>query len=194
MVRVSKCCCCIPIRTGAYIIGAFHVFGLILGVLNASLFLIALEVFCGCTFLYMLYRDAKQSRLFYFAAFCVYAAINALIHLVFVFWDHDEKRMVKANCKLIDEKVVHGEDSHRGWAELGFKDKDDCIEKSESILVTQEMIGMVIGLLIQGHYALVLYAHFKNADLVKSKGGCVDDPAESLQMSDVAPDTENSIS
>ena len=89
MVRVSKCCCCIPIKIGAYIIGFFHLLGLIAALLKASLFLIAVEIICGCTFLYMLYRDAKQSRLYYFAVFCNYAIIQALYLLVAIVWDSD---------------------------------------------------------------------------------------------------------
>jgi len=54
-----------------------------------------------------------------------------------------------------------------------------------------ELLGLVCGLAIQIHFMLVLYTHFKNADLVKSSGGCMPDSGRNnVQMSDVqATDT-----
>ena len=83
-----------PIKVGAYIIGAFHVIGLVLGLVLASPLQISLEIFCGSTFIYMVYRDNEKNRLLYFSAYAVYCVILASIRTVFVFWDRDEKQLV----------------------------------------------------------------------------------------------------
>ena len=59
MVKVSKCCCCIPVKTGANIIGCIHVLGLLAGLYMINPLQISLELFCGATFVYMVYRDSE---------------------------------------------------------------------------------------------------------------------------------------
>ena len=105
-MKVKSCCCCIPVKVGAYIIGCIHVLGLILGVILVSPLQVSLEIFCGCTFLYMAYRDNDKNRLLYFAAYVVYSSILASIRMIFVFWDRDEKEMVLQYCKQAEETVL----------------------------------------------------------------------------------------
>ena len=59
MVKLTKCCCCVPVKIGAYIIGFFHVLGLFLGVVLINPLQITLEIFCGLTFLLMVFRDSE---------------------------------------------------------------------------------------------------------------------------------------
>ncbi len=191
MYRVTKCCCCISIKTGAYIIGVFHVIGLLLGILLVSPLQISLEVFCGCTFLYMIYRDREQNRLLYFTAYCVYAAMLATIRMVFVFWDHDEKQIIRSYCKQIEEKVVLADVKPNGWEATEYKDMNDCKEQVGHTVMRDEFISLLLSILLQVHFALVLYAHYKNAHLVKSKGGCQDD-APDIQLGNVVPNTDTS--
>ena len=94
MVRVTKCCCCIQIKTGTYIIGSLHVLGLVAGIFRLQLLTITLEIFTGCTFLYMVYRDSERNRLLYFTAYCCYAVILAVIRTIFVLWQSDESQKV----------------------------------------------------------------------------------------------------
>ena len=90
-MRVKKCCCCVPVKIGAYLIGSVHVLGLMIGILLVSPLQIVMEIFCGCTFLYMAYRDTEKNRLLYFAAYAVYCVILGGLRMLFVFWDRDEK-------------------------------------------------------------------------------------------------------
>ena len=106
MVKVKKCCCFVPIKTGAMIIGSVHVLGLLIGLYLVAPLQISLEIFCGATFLLMVYRDSQQKRLFYFSAYVIYATSLGTIRMIFVFWDHDEKALVRNYCKAVDEKVV----------------------------------------------------------------------------------------
>ena len=56
---VKKCCCCINIKAGAYIIGGIHVLGLLIGIYMLDPLQISLEVFCGITFLLMVRKDTQ---------------------------------------------------------------------------------------------------------------------------------------
>ena len=51
-----------------------------------------------------------------------------------------------------------------------------------------ELIGLLCGLGIQIHFILVLFTHYKNADLVKSSGGCMPD----VQANDTSVDSSGS--
>ena len=105
MVRVSKCCCCFPVKTGAYIIGFAHVIGLLLGIVFVNPLQVTLEVFCGITFLWMFFRDSEQKRLFYFSAYCVYVGILFVFRLIFSIWDHDENEFVENFCSGTEKNL-----------------------------------------------------------------------------------------
>ena len=95
MVKVKNCCCCIPVKTGAYIIGFVHVIGAMFGIIQLDLVKVALDIFCGMTFLLMIFKDGESSRLFYFAAYMAYTGIIIAVHLVFIIWDQDEEVKTK---------------------------------------------------------------------------------------------------
>ena len=42
-------------------------------------------------------------------------------------------------------------------------------------MVRDEIIALFLVLALQLHFGLVLYTHYKNAELSKSQGGCADD-------------------
>ena len=90
MVKVSKCCCCIKVKTGAYIIGILHVLGVIFGTIDMDFIKVAMDIFCGATFLLMVFKDSEQKRLFYFAAYVCYSVLIVILHLIFLFWREDE--------------------------------------------------------------------------------------------------------
>ena len=124
MVKISKCCCCFHVKTGAYIIGFFHVIGLLIGIIRFDYLHIALEIFCGSTFLLMIYKDNEMRRLFYFAAYCVYVFIVSSIRSVFLIWDSDEKESANEFCKDMSDAISDGKIS--GWQLHGYKDFNDC--------------------------------------------------------------------
>ena len=173
MISLSKCCCCVPVKTGVYIIGFLHLAGLILGIFTVNPIQISLEIFCGVTFVRMLYRDNAQSRLFYFAAYVVYVGIVGVLRLVFVFWDKNEKQMVRDYCEAVDSKIVQGNPDN--WANTEYESLADCKAKVSSAVTRDEFIYVSIGLLLQLHFVLVVFTHYKNAPLTKSKGGTVAD-------------------
>ena len=148
MVKVKKCCCCIPVKTGAMIIGSVHVLGLLIGLYLVAPLQISLEIFCGAAFLLMVYRDSQQKRLFYFSAYVIYAASLGTIRMIFVFWDHDEKLLVRNYCNAVDEKVVQADQSGLGWGITDYADYEDCKHKVGTGVLIDEFIYLAISLLI----------------------------------------------
>ena len=116
-MRVRKCCCCIPIKIGAYIIGTFHVLGLLVGIYLMSLATICLEVFCATAFLLMIYKDSKEKRLFYLATYVVLQCIVAVIRMVFTFWKKDEAYGIRIYCAEMKDSIGGA------WDKTDFKDE-----------------------------------------------------------------------
>mmetsp|Transcript_24879 Transcript_24879/g.33988 ORF Transcript_24879/g.33988 Transcript_24879/m.33988 type:complete len:172 (+) Transcript_24879:3-518(+) len=171
-MRVTRCCCCVPIKVGAYIIGSIHVIGLILGVILVSPLQISLEIFCGATFLYMAYRDNEKNRLLYFAAYAVYCFILGFIRMVFVFWDKDEKALVQQYCKTLQDQIDMAREGKPGWEATDFANVQDCRSQVGTAVARDELVSLLLTLFLQIHFCLVLWAHYTNSHMVKSKGGC----------------------
>ena len=122
----------------------------------------------------MVFRDSEQKRMLYFSAYVVYVAILTSFRLMFVVWDHDEKVIVTDFCHGIDSNFVKGDATN--WAKnTEYTSFEDCKEKVGQTILLNELLYAAIGLLVQVHFALVLYTHYKNSHLVKSKGGCMED-------------------
>ena len=184
MVKVGKCCCCFPVKVGAYIIGITHVIGLVLGALWASPFIVALEVTCGISFLVMYFRDSEQNRLFYFSAYCVYVSILFTFRMIFTIWDHDENQFVASYCTGTQENL---EAEKKDWLEKGFTSYEDCKSQVGSKVVWDEALQLFVTIFVQVHFILVLYTHYKNANMTKEKGGCLPNVPQDIQMGNSLP-------
>ena len=79
-------------------------------------------------------------------------------------------------CKALDEQV-NMEGTDRTWEGAGFADMTDCQHQIGKTVARDEFVSLVVTLLLQLHFCFVLWTHFKNSDLVKSKGGCRPDGA-----------------
>ena len=85
----------------------------------------ALDIFCGCTFLLMVFKDSETKRLLYFAAYLVYVGIITVMHLVFAFWDKDELLKSSQTCTDISLKT----EKKDPWEGTPYKDMEDCEKK-----------------------------------------------------------------
>ena len=61
------------------------------------------------------------------------------------------------------------------WADSPYKNMDDCLTWVRFYIGLGSLFFMTALIFFQSHFALVLYTHYKNAMLVKSKGGCLPD-------------------
>ena len=151
---VSRCCCCFSVKTGAYIIGCFHVFGLLIGLYILNVLQIAIDAFCGVTFLLMVYKDSEMKRLMYFTSYVIYSIIVGIIRLIFVFWGKDEQGFAQKFCTGVNDALENGE---MDWKNTDFTSQDDCKSKVLFAMQRDEFIGYLILLLLQLHFVSVLY-------------------------------------
>ena len=92
--------------------------------------------------------------------------------MVFVFWDHDEKALVRDYCNNLSLNLVTTEEDKLGWGKTQFSDIEDCKSQVSWSVMKDEFIGLLFALVIQFHFVMVLFTHYKNAHLAKEKGGC----------------------
>ena len=144
--------------------------GFLAGIIRLDYLHIALEVFCGATFLLMIYGDNELRRLMYFAAYCVYVIIVTSIRTVFLIWDRDERVAAIKLCKNLSDMVSDGKIT--GWEVTGYKDIVDCKTSVDHFQHWAALGLTLIGLIMQIHFCLVLFTHYKNANLTKENGGC----------------------
>ena len=104
-MKFTKCCCCFGIKTGAYIIGSLHVLGLIVGILTISPLQIAVDVFCGGTFLWMVFRDSESKRMYYLGSYCIYVLVNLTIFAAMIWDKSDEVKKADQACMDIEAKL-----------------------------------------------------------------------------------------
>ena len=92
--KINKCCCCIPIKAGALLIGALHVLYLVLSLYKQAYVNAALNLFTGTIFLVMLYKDSKFTRMAFFASFITQVVLIIALDIFFTFFPliEDQKR------------------------------------------------------------------------------------------------------
>ena len=84
--KASKCCCCVPIKWGTYIIGGLHAVYLCLFLYRPDYLGAALNFFVGTTFVFMLFKDTAMMRGIFFAAFSTYICMITALNLYFTFF------------------------------------------------------------------------------------------------------------
>ena len=99
--------------------------------------------------------------------------------------------MVSDYCERLNDDLVLSEDNKYGWSATDFDDIEDCKSQVGYSVMRDELIGLLIGLLIQVHFSLVLYTHYKNSHLTKASGGCEPDGNPDVQMANVVATDES---
>ena len=79
MREVSKCCCCISIKTGVYIIGIWHMLILTAGLFEAEYVRVTIELFTALSFLFMIFKDSIMTRMYFFATYSVFCVLWNII-------------------------------------------------------------------------------------------------------------------
>ena len=181
MFKANKCCCCIPIKAGAYLIGAIHLFYLVIFIMEFHILDAALNFFCGTTFAVMVFKDTQFTRMCFFAAFQTYVLLILALELytlVFPFEDQQEAMdvVLTRDCKQLE--INEG-----GYENTVYKDLAECKEAIKSSSIKFAFVFIILIFLFQLHFCAVLYAHWKKAPYSKSKGGCESDLVEGdIQM------------
>ena len=92
MFKANKCCCCIPIKAGTYLIGAIHLFYLITFIMKFHIIDAALNFFCGTTFAVMLFKDTQNTRMCFYTAFQTYVLLILALELYTLFFPFEDQQ------------------------------------------------------------------------------------------------------
>ena len=92
MFKANKCCCCIPIKVGTYLIGAIHLFYLVIFMMQFHLLDAALNFFCATTFLVMIFKDTQFTRMCFYASFQTYVLLILVLELYTLFFPWEDQK------------------------------------------------------------------------------------------------------
>ena len=95
----------------------------------------------------------------------------------------------------MEVKVVYAGTHNTGWAITDYKSYPDCLSSVGSSVWMEEAVLLIVIAAIQVYACIILWSHYKNATLKKSKGGCVEDSGLESPVARVAhsvSDSDNS--
>ena len=69
---------------------------------------------------------------------------------------------------------------------------DDCHTQVGHAVLKDELFYVSVAMILQVHFTLVLFTHYKNAHLTKAKGGCQQNVDPDIQMGNVVESMEDS--
>ena len=171
---VSKCCCCIKVKTAVNLIGAWHVLLLIGGLFEIQPVRVSLELFTAIAFIVMLFKDSAATRQFFFATYCVFCVCYNAIFMVKCYEAFQKQSEFKAMC--MDPKTLR---------QYKTSSVDECTARLLKTVEGEIFVFVVIHAIVQVHFCYVLYAHWKNSGLDKSEGGTVEASSNAGVIDDV---------
>ena len=87
-MKLSKCCCCVPVALGVKILGALDILSFVSAALvRFDIITMILLLAPVITFILMLIEDCKRNRMLFFAAFTFYRIVLLCLYFVKVYWD-----------------------------------------------------------------------------------------------------------
>ena len=196
--KLRRCCICIPVKFGVYIIGFFVMLSLLEGLFtplvpvqffqdlvdyadkNMQVYFYiktGLELMLTMTFIQLMARDTYQTRDILFRAYTLYTVIVTVLSLFMAFFPGEGSRKLDANaiskyCQELSETNL-----------FYFDSVDECLTKSSLNLRRNELIFINISFIVQMHFIHVIWSHLQNSSLPRSQGGCVPDlRTQNIQM------------
>ena len=178
--RLSKCCFCVPVRYGVYMIGFFLSVGLIQSVLTPLLpvkffqelkqeadanmwafyyLKAALELMTIICYACMLFKDSKTSRGLVLKSYLTYVVVVTILAFYMALFP-------SKSSQLLDDTAI--EKYCQELSDADFANEDDCLRKASLHFRRNELIFINVQLAIQVHFIHVIWSHLKNSDLPRS--------------------------
>ena len=151
MKEVDKCCCCISIKTGVYIIGAWHILILLGGLFEAQYLRVTIELFTALSFMVMIFRDSIMTRMYFFATYCIFCVIWNIIMIGGSYNVLRKKTLMVEKCK--EEGIMKA---------LQTSSMDECVMRLTRSMEGEMIVFLVLHGLMQVHFCFVLYTHWQN--------------------------------
>ena len=146
MREVSKCCCCISIKTGVYIIGIWHMLILTAGLFEAEYVRVTIELFTALSFLFMIFKDSIMTRMYFFATYSVFCVLWNII-------------MIGGSYQVIKKKSLMVEKCQQAgiMKALQTSSMDECVQRLTRSMEGEMIVFLIIHGLIQVHFCFVIY-------------------------------------
>ena len=130
--KVRRCMCCIPVHHAALMIGSIHTFRLVGNLLLQEYTLSLTEIVTVVAFLTMVFRNSKETRMYYFTSYCFYIMLINCMELYLRKYPTEVER---------DSKL----DYFNHWCvenieEYGFEDMHSCRAFEEARMMRDELI------------------------------------------------------
>ena len=136
----------------------------------------------------MILKDSAFTRYVFFTSLVTTSIFYYSVLELYVMFFHGVKEyedkfnafvygsMIETTCKNLENQT-------NGFEKTGFTDSEDCINHLKVLYYRVTLVTVQLSLLIQLHYCMVVYTHYKRAHLPKSRGGTAADLDEdSIEM------------
>ena len=104
--KTKRCCCCVPIKTGTYVIGALHAIYFVLFIMEPNFIGASLNFFCMSTFFAMVFKDSPFTRQIFFTAFATYVFLIAMLNVYFTFFRFEDDE-VRFNAAIENQCLAY---------------------------------------------------------------------------------------
>ena len=150
----KSCCCCFSVSTGSKILGIFAIIGLFAEIEQFYPLRLAANGLCAVSFVLMLLDDSEFKRKLFFYCFVLSGLFQYVFGVYNAFTLTDAKQPWIQACDDINRK---GE-----LANIHATSLEECHESIENMIHTVLTVMFIAYGLLQIHFLLVVYTHWKN--------------------------------
>ena len=187
--KSSNCCCfCLTAKTGAYIIGIGLLINLLAELSHGLAIRAILKVVALIPFLMMVFNDTAYSRQLYLFGFCVTQPLIAAVNLCYYqnilvdsvafgdlfCWFSKKWISTMGGDKEFEESQNECNDADEDEQQDCEANLDQCPALPGGAFKVLFVITPIV-LVMNVHFAFVLFTHYKNSRLQESMGGCADE-------------------
>ena len=181
-MRLQKCCCCISIQHGVIAIGVLNLLDALFAALQIDLFGLALKGFTAVWFAFMFLKDSKLRRLYFFVSFVTQITITYIVEAYIFYTILSSNKFAKEVCRNVEKE--------NGFPNDEYQTIQDCYKGIEGDMEQTVALWIIFQMIVHFHFGLVLFTHWRNADLSVKEGGLVPMASE-VQMQ--APSVDHAV-
>ena len=164
-MRATRCCCCIPVYTGAMVLGTLSLIFNLIELVDYQEFRCYFNLILSPVFLLVLFRDTPLTRQIWFLAYLIYELGNISMD-----WDQS---LQKADAGIRQACIELKDDGH-SYKDMGVATVDGCVAHVEPYAFGFVYFFFALYVFLNLHFILVVYTFMQNAELPVEDGGCDD--------------------
>ena len=159
--KLKKCCFCVPLNIGIYLIGFLSLASLITSSALGSLWPCIFDAITLFALTLMLVRNNPQTRALFFAVYCIQVLLMGFMRTKHTLKDPKESTMITNFCSDIELKLVYAGNHNTGWAITEYRNFQDCITKVGERVWHDESIMLMCVLSVQIYFCIVIASYLQ---------------------------------